>query len=82
MADAVEGECRMRIQCNLCGRIDEVDMIVPEGVRDQVAEFIREDPDAILATFREASSHALGWNHHDLPDGGVVDICPDCLEHP
>lgn len=81
MQDAEEGEIRMRLQCNLCGCIKQGTAIIPEGpLRDQIASFIRDMPDETLGALREAISFAGDWQAVNLADGGVIDMCPDCVE--
>lgn len=78
MRDAQEGELRMRLQCNLCGLVEEGRIIIPEPMRDQIAELIRDHPDESLEALRVASNHAAGWQTFRLPDGGSVDVCAEC----
>lgn len=74
-----EGELRVRLTCNLCGATHEGSVIVADPfVRDQVEHVIREYPDETLEAMREAVYFASGWVHGSLPDGGVVDVCPEC----
>jgi hypothetical protein len=79
MRGAVEGECRARLQCNLCGRIDEVRFVIDDvAVRDQFQAALEEAPEDVLEGLRAAAAFANGWGQLALPDGSVLDFCADC----
>jgi hypothetical protein len=81
LRDAADGEMRIRMQCNLCGAIEEGRAILAPEVRNDMFAFIRDHPDDALDAVRTALHFAAGWKQIPLPDGGAVDICPSCLDH-
>jgi hypothetical protein len=76
----VDGEVRISIQCNLCGAIAEACFIAPEPLREPLQQLIEANPDEALAAVRDAAAFASHWGIFQLPDGGVMDICPECIE--
>ena len=81
LRDMVEGEMRATLQCNICGALDQISIIVPERLRSKLAEIIKQDPEDVLEATREMACICAGWTQVGLRDGGgLIDICPECVK--
>jgi hypothetical protein len=78
LRDAQDGEMRIRMQCNLCGVVEEGRALLAPQVREDMVKLIREHPDDALEAVRVAVHFAAGWVQIPLTDGGLVDVCRDC----
>jgi len=78
-----EGELRMRLKCDLCGRTEEgIALLYDKKVIADFNKLIREQPEDALEAVRRAIHYAAGWHSVPLPDGGTVDVCRECKRGP